>query len=58
MVNNFNNINKTNNHISPQIIEHKKTTSYNVGNPGTCLEQIQICGGIKPVNIIRLFVSY
>jgi hypothetical protein len=25
MVNNYTNINKTNNHILPQIIEHKKT---------------------------------
>jgi hypothetical protein len=25
MINNYTNINKTNNHISPQIIEHKKT---------------------------------
>ena len=28
MVNNFTNINKTNNHLSPQITEHKKDHIY------------------------------
>ena len=43
-------INKTNinNHLLHQIIEHqKKTTTYDVGNPGPGLGQAQKCGGIK-----------
>jgi len=35
MVNNSTNINKMNNHLSPQIIEHKKIMTYDVGNPST-----------------------
>jgi len=31
MVNNFTNINKTNNHLSLQTVEHQ---DYDVGNPG------------------------
>ena len=31
MTNNSTNINKTNNHLSPHTIEHKKTTTYGVG---------------------------
>jgi solute carrier family 25 protein 34/35 len=31
MVNNFTNINKTNNHLSPKLIVHKKITTYDVG---------------------------
>jgi len=51
MVNNLININKTNNHLSLQIIEHKKkTTTYNIGNPGSDLGQAQTCGGVKPVD--------
>ena len=35
MVNSFTNIKKTNNHLSPQTIQHKReTTAYDVGNPG------------------------
>jgi len=34
MVINSTNINKTNNHLSPQIIEHNKTTTYGDANPG------------------------
>jgi hypothetical protein len=41
MVNNSSNINKTNNHLSPQIINPKKTTTYEVGNPGPFLGQTQ-----------------
>jgi hypothetical protein len=33
MVNNFTNINKINNHLSPQTIERKKTTAYDFRNP-------------------------
>jgi hypothetical protein len=58
MVNNSTNINKTNNHLSPQIIEHKKkhkkkqnkTTAYNIVNCG--LRQLQRCSDVKPVNDI------
>ena len=42
MVNNSNNINKTNNHLSIQIIEHKKNTmTYGIGNIGPGLGQVQ-----------------
>jgi hypothetical protein len=38
MVNNSTNITKTNDHLSPQIIEHKnKITTYGGGNPGPVL---------------------
>jgi len=33
MVNNSTNINKSNNYLSPQIIEHKKITTNDIGNP-------------------------
>ena len=32
MVHNFTNNNKTNNHFSPQIMEHNKTMTFGVGN--------------------------
>jgi hypothetical protein len=32
MINNSTNVNKINNQLSPQIIEHKKTMSYDNGN--------------------------
>jgi len=35
IVKNYTNINKTINHLSPQIIEHEKTTRFDGGNPGT-----------------------
>jgi hypothetical protein len=47
MVNKSTNINKTNNHLSPQIIEHNKTTSYDVVNPVPGLGQAH--GVVKPV---------
>jgi hypothetical protein len=34
-------------------IEHKKTTTYNVGNTGPSLGQAQQCGGVKPINGIH-----
>jgi hypothetical protein len=45
-------INKMNNRLSPQIIEHKKTTTYmyDVGNPWPGLGHAQKGGGVKPVN--------
>jgi hypothetical protein len=33
MVNNFTNINKMNNHLSPQITEHTRQYRYDIGNP-------------------------
>jgi len=39
MVNNFTNINKTNNHLSPSVTEQKETMTYDVGNPGPGLRQ-------------------
>jgi hypothetical protein len=42
------------NHISPQLIEHKKKiTTYDVGNPAPGFEQAQQCGRVKPVNRIQ-----
>jgi len=43
------NINKTNNHSSSSP-EHKKTTTYDVGNPCPVLGQAQECGGINWLN--------
>jgi len=49
IVNSFTDINKTNNNLSPEIIEHKKTT-LDIGNagPGWWLAQKYSRG--KPVN--------
>ena len=47
MVNNSTNINKTNNYLSPQLIEYKKITTDEVGNLGPCLGQVKKCGGVK-----------
>ena len=42
MVNSSTNINKTNNHLSPQFTEHKKKhTTYDVGNPSPSLRRAQ-----------------
>ena len=50
MVNSSTNIKNRNNHISPQLTEHKKkgTSTYVIGNPGPGLRQAQKCGRIKP----------
>ena len=46
--NNFTNINKPNNHISPELTEHKKgITTYDVGNPGSGLGQAQNMEGLE-----------
>ena len=52
MVNNSTNINKKRKKttFSPQIIEHKKTKTFDVGNPGPGLGQAQKCGGVKTIN--------
>ena len=53
MVNNSININKTNNHLTPQTIEYKKkTTTYGVGNPGPSFGQAKKSGRIKPGSYI------
>jgi hypothetical protein len=49
------NIINTNNHLSPNnhlsfLLNTKKPTTYDVGNPGLDFGQVQICGGVKPVN--------
>jgi hypothetical protein len=41
------NINKTNSHLSSQLIE---ATAYGIENPGHGLGQTQKCVGVKPVN--------
>ena len=41
MVDNSTNINKTNNYLSPQIIEHKQITTHGVENRGPALGQTQ-----------------
>jgi hypothetical protein len=33
------------------LAEHKKTTTYDVGNPSLDLEQAHKCGCIKPFNV-------
>jgi hypothetical protein len=44
----------TNYHLSSQLnsMNTKKTTTYDVGNPGPGLGQAQKCGRVKPVNWI------
>ena len=44
------NINKTNNHLSPQIIEHKNITTHGTGNAGPDFGQAKICGSVTPVH--------
>ena len=57
LVNNFTNINKTNNHPSPQVTEHRQnTTTYDVGNQGPGLGRALKCGGVEPVNGIQTAV--
>ena len=48
-VNNSTNINKTNNNLSPETIQHKEITTYGVENPCPVFGSAQMCGGIKPV---------
>jgi hypothetical protein len=43
--------------ILTEVAEHKKTTTYDVGNPGPNLEQKQTFGGIKPVNGIPFLIT-
>ena len=50
-VNNSSNMNKANNHIVPQLIEHKKNTSYEFGISIPDSKQAHKFGGVKPVRI-------
>ena len=44
-------VNKTNNHLSPQSLNIRKTMTYD-GNSGPDLRQAQKCGRVKSVNEI------
>jgi hypothetical protein len=59
MVYNSTNINKKNTKhlILTYLTEHKKTMTYDVGNPGPGLGQAQQCGGVKTVNGIPTLPS-
>ena len=54
VTNNSTNINKANNHLSLQIIEHKNTT-FPDGNPGAGFGHVHTFGGVKTPNEIPLF---
>ena len=62
VVNNSNNItlysNKRNSHLTPQIIEHKKTTTYIDGNPGPGFRQEQKCPTVAELNqpVVALYL--
>jgi hypothetical protein len=51
--NQFTNINKTNNHLSPSLnsLNIKKTTTCDVGNSGPGLELVQKCSGVSGYGI-------
>jgi hypothetical protein len=55
MVNN--NINKTNNHTTAQLIQHKKTTTNDIVNQGHGFGQAHKCTWVKPVNGIPTLPS-
>jgi hypothetical protein len=48
MVNNSTNINKTNNHLSPSLAEHKKRLTLEIRV--MAWDMVQKCGGIDRVN--------
>ena len=50
MVNHSTNIIKTNNDLSSQVVEHKKTTSCGIGNSVSGYGRAQKCSEVKPVN--------
>jgi hypothetical protein len=52
------NINKTINHVLPLTIEHKKNTTYGIGNPVPGLGQAQEWDGVKPVVYDCLWWNY
>ena len=47
-----NNINKTSNHLPPEIIEHKKCRTYDIGNADTGFGQAHEYGRVKQINWI------
>jgi hypothetical protein len=51
------NINKTNNHLSSELTEHKREMTYDVGNLGPGLGKAQKHGGVKPINWIQTLPS-
>ena len=51
MVNDFTNINKTNNRLSPSLTEHKNLTTYVVENTGPGLGQVHKCDRVKSCRI-------
>jgi len=55
VINNFSTFNNTNNRLSPQLIEHKKATTYEVRNPGLGLRQAPKRGGVEPVAVLSGF---
>jgi hypothetical protein len=59
MVNNFTNINKANDHLSPEFVEHtKQTTTHGAEDQDHGLGETQQCGGLylKYSNSIFLFL--
>jgi hypothetical protein len=61
IVNNLTNINKTNNHLSSQIIECKEdrgTQMQSYANPGHGLGQVHKCVGVKLVKEIPTQTSW
>jgi len=58
MINNSTIINKTNNHLSLQLTEHKKNTEYDVENSGPSMGQTGKCGGGEKVNYCLSSVNY
>ena len=55
MVNNNNS--KRNNHSSPQLIQHKKTTTYDIVNQGPGFGQAHKCTWVKSANGIPTLPS-
>jgi hypothetical protein len=51
------NINKTNNHSSPQLIQHEKTTTYDIVNQGPGFGQAHKCTWVKSANGIPTLPS-
>jgi len=58
MVNNSTNTNKKNNHLSPQLTQHKnKTMTYDVENPAPGLGQAYKCGRVNRIMSISTNVQ-
>jgi hypothetical protein len=58
MINRSTNINKTNHHLSSELTEHEKVTTYHIWNPGLYLGRVQKWFGIKPINDIPILPSW